>query len=120
MIIRVPMSRLALAGILLFLRPAFADIAPPLRHDPFRTPPPDAIVETTRSDSARDEPFEPILRSTIARGHRSLVNLGGEILAVGEESHGYRLLEVSPYAATFKKDGERIVIEISRARKRTP
>ena len=41
------------------------------------------------------------------------MNLGGEILSIGEEAFGYRLLEVRPFDATFEKDGRRVRLEVS-------
>ncbi len=45
-------------------------------------------------------------------GERSLANLGGVVLKLGEDTHGYRLLEVREWMAVFSKDGERVVLAV--------
>lgn len=94
---------------------AFAegDRPPSLRYDPFRQPEVTANADGPRSGRGEADDFQPVLRSTIIRGKRSLVNLGGEILAVGESTHGYRLVSVRPFEATFVKDGARVKLEVT-------
>ena len=104
------------SGILLaaLLLPAIsaADAPPALRFDPFGSrPEPEA---RQRSGANESVVFMPVLLSTIVRGDRSLVNLGGEILALEEESQGYRLLEVRAFDALFLKDGREIRLELVR------
>lgn len=91
---------------------AAADAPPALRFDPFGSRP----VPEARQRGAGNEvvAFTPVLLSTIVRGNRSLVNLGGKILALEEETQGYRLLEVRAFDALFLKDGQEIRIEVVR------
>ena len=112
---RLSPMRLALrTGVLLtaLLFPviAGADAPPTLRFDPFGSRP---ELELRQGGSLDVTPaFRPILMSTIVRGNRSLVNLGGKILALEEESEGYRLLEVRAFDALFLKDGQEIRLEV--------
>ncbi len=45
-------------------------------------------------------------------GEHSFANLGGVVLKLGEETHGYRLLEVREWTAVFSVDGERVVLAV--------
>lgn len=95
---------------------AWAESPPPLRFDPFR----ERIVVGTapRPAEARrpDREFQPLLLSTVVGGERPLVNLGGVILGIGEETHGYRLIEVKSFEATFEKEGETLRLEVAAGR----
>ncbi len=93
-------------------RAAFADSAPALRFDPFRTRPADASAAIDDSQAVVAG-FEPVLRSTVVSSERSMVNLGGEILFVGEETHGFRLIAVRSFDALFTKEGRTIRLELS-------
>lgn len=91
---------------------ATADEPPQLRFDPFGSRP--ERVAAPRTGSEGRTASAPALLSTIVRGDRSLVNLGGTILALQEESEGYRLLEVRAFDALFLKDGRKIRLEVKR------
>ena len=84
-----------------------------LRFDPFERP------ELWRSDGrdpgygARTEPeWRPTLKATLVAGAASLANLGGIVLELGEEIHGYRLREVRPWEAVFEKGGVTLVLPV--------
>ena len=83
MIARNVHAWLAIAGILLLTSFAFADAPPTLRLDPFRSQPKEPAAGAARSKNGASKLFEPILRSTMVRERRSLVDLGGEILTIG-------------------------------------
>ena len=102
----------ALCATMLLPFAAIADAPPKLRFDPFGSRP----ELETRQRVGTNEPiaFKPLLLSTIVRGDRSLVNLGGKILALQEESQGYQLLEVRAFDALFLKDGRKIRLELVR------
>lgn len=89
---------------------------PALRFDPFARP---ALVESARgARPAEQDSWAPTLRATLMAGDRSLANLGGTVLGVGEESHGYRLVEVRPFEAVFERDGATVVLEVERGEDR--
>ena len=94
--------------------PLRAQAPPELRFDPFRPPP--AAIAPDDSPPARRPAirFEPVLRSTVVAGERSLANLGGRILALGEEFEGYRLVAVRAFDATFVKDGRKVRLEVKK------
>ena len=52
------------------------------------------------------------LRAVLVAGPKSIVNLGGVILQIGESTNGYRLLEVGEGTATFNRKGEKIVFSL--------
>jgi hypothetical protein len=55
---------------------------------------------------------EPVLRATLVAGEASLADLGGVVLAVGEQTHGYRLVEVREFEAVFERGGENLVLGV--------
>ena len=55
------------------------------------------------------------LRAVLVAGPKSIVNLGGVILQIGESTNGYRLLEVGEGTATFDRKGEKIVFSFYEA-----
>ena len=110
-----PITILALIiGLVWTASPARSGNAPELQFDPFRSPPAESPTERDPAgrQSSRDT-FSPILRSTVVGNDRALVDLGGEFLAIGEESHGYRLIAVGKFEAVFSKDGKRVRLEVS-------
>lgn len=108
------MLGLLIAGSLAQPSMSIAGTPPTLSFDPFR-PRPEVDRQKPGAGDRRGEIFAPVLRSTVVAGRRSVANLGGEILALGEEAHGYRLVSVRAFDATFERDGEQIVLELSLA-----
>ena len=93
---------------------AHANEAPTLRFDPFRPPPASDERVDPRAGARGGDRFEPWLRSVVVAGEKSLANLGGEILAVGESTRGYRLVAVRRFEADFVKDGKRLTLSVER------
>ena len=99
------------ASILLATASANAQDLGKLRFDPFNALPVDA---TPRAGSSRaNTPWTATLLGTLVAGADSSVNLGGEMLRIGESVNGYQLLEVRPYEAVFQRAGERVVLSVS-------
>ena len=88
-----------------------------LTHDPFKKPdfllkPPSSAATSAQvpaADSGVVEetiaPLEGELRATIQAGPYSMVNVGGEILMLGDTLDGYRLVQVGETEAIFEKNG---------------
>ncbi len=110
------MMRPALLIVVLWaaLAASAQNAGPTLRHNPFAGPPAAAPVEGYAAvpAAAAEVSRSPELRATLVAGKRSIANLEGTILGIGEEAHGYRLLEVRDWDAVFMKDGARVVLEI--------
>ena len=85
------------------------DARPRLRHNPFDGPTLDAH---RRGSSSTGDAFRPILKATSHAGENSIANLGGIILRIGEEAHGYKLITVGEGEAEFERAGTRIVLRI--------
>ena len=66
----------------------------------------------TRSPGTARVVWTPWLKATLVAGERSMANLGGVLLRVGQETHGYRLVEVREWEAVFAKDGETVVLAV--------
>lgn len=103
---------IAVVGVLSTGPAASADDPPSLRFDPFRERP--EVVARVRAPGRRasERSFEPVLLSTVTGGKRAVANLGGEIITIGEETHGYRLIAVGTFEAIFVKDGQRIRLDV--------
>ncbi len=80
---------------------------PVLRFDPFAQP------DLERPPVAAKPRWSPELRATLEAGPQSMANLGGTILNIGEEAHGYRLIEVGEGDAIFLKGNARVVLTTS-------
>ena len=80
-----------------------------LRFDPFAEP----DLERPSVEAARKRRWSPELRATLAAGPQSMANLGGTILNIGDEAHGYRLIEVGEGDAIFLKGNARVVLTTS-------
>ena len=106
---RIKRFALWTAFLLLYAPMSMAEPPPLLRFDPFR--PREEPVETSGKRAAKPA-FVPVLLSTVVGGDHPLVNLGGELLGIGEEAKGYRLLHVYAFEALFEKDGKVVRIEI--------
>ncbi len=83
-----------------------------LRFDPFAQPGAQTAGPGRPGPAGAQRAWSPELRSTLVSGERSLVNLGGTILELGEEAHGYRLLEVREDQAVFERAGSEIVLKL--------
>jgi hypothetical protein len=87
--------------------PAQADDAVPLAHDPFVRP---RLVELVPPAESMRVPLE--LRAVLSAGDDSLANVGGQIVHVGEEVSGYRLVAVSEDGALFEQDGRSLRVPL--------
>lgn len=100
--------RLGWIALMAGLFPAAAT-AEPLLHDPFARP---FQIGSTLSAHA-NTPRHPKLIAVIVDGEKSLVNLNGTIIGIGEEKNGYRLISVGDRKAVFEKRKKRVVLEMS-------
>ncbi len=83
-----------------------------LRFDPFVQPGAQTGGPGSPGQAGSRRAWSPELRATLVSDKRSLVNLGGTILELGEEAHGYRLLEVREDEAVFERSGSEIVLKM--------
>ncbi len=83
-----------------------------LRFNPFERPQLEAALRRDRAGRA-EEPWSPVLRATLVAEDESMADLGGVLLEIGEETHGYRLLEVRPFQAVFERNGEQLVLDVT-------
>ncbi len=84
-----------------------------LRFDPFAQPGAQTAGPGSPGRAGSQRAWSPELRATLVSGERSLVNLGGTILELGEEAHGYRLLEVREGEAVFERAGSEAVLQLT-------
>jgi hypothetical protein len=112
--VRWLLSTLALASLCLAGAAAAGEARRALRFDPFERPDLDTIARAADPSDARpsDDEWAPVLSATLDSGAESLANLGGVVLKIGEETHGYRLKEVRLWEAVFDRNGVSVVLAV--------
>ena len=91
-----------------------------LKHDPFARP---ALVASRPASAAPvpasiakaplPEPeWKPELRAIIVAGPKSIVNVEGALVRIGEQINGYRLVEVDEESAVFVNNKKRITLSL--------
>jgi len=81
-----------------------------LRHNPFARPGTAASLPATPSGT--DTAWRPPLRAVVVAGGHSAVLVDGQVLELGDELDGYRLIQVLPDKAIFKKKGRRVELSV--------
>lgn len=104
------------AGAMLILVSTFARATEPqveLRRNPFERP---AVKGFTTNAAILNNDLtaggDPGLRAVLVAGKKSVVDLGGVILQIGESTDGYLLLAVDEYRAIFSRNGKKIVFSL--------
>ncbi len=95
------------------LPPVFAEGL--LHNDPFARPLLDVQGSAQGADFEPGASWHPQLTAVMLDGKNSLVSLNGEIVGIGDQKDGYRLIRVREQEAVFKKDGKRIVLKMDDA-----
>lgn len=90
------------------------DDTPHLQNNPFKQPDLSAVADNSTDDDAPSDPAgsQLELRATLTLGNKSLVNVGGEIIGIGEQIDGYRLLVVDEGVAVFSKKGMHLTLVV--------
>jgi hypothetical protein len=91
-----------------------------LTHDPFArpaflkaTPPPAAQARNNVGRGALPEPvWQPALTAVMMAGPKSLVNVDGTILRIGEAINGHQLVEVHEETAVFVRNRKRVTLTL--------
>ena len=82
-----------------------------LQANPFAQPVIEKIPEP-KPEQVKKPARQLELRGTMTAGEDSLANVDGEIVAIGEEFEGYRLVSVKDGEAVFSKDGKLITLTL--------
>lgn len=91
-----------------------ANVAPKLHLDPFEKPDSLLLQHRQLETAVLPQPvsWQPELRATMRFAQGGMVNIGGDIIAIGEEINGFRLLEVQERSAIFSKDGKKFPVSL--------
>lgn len=101
------------AGLLSLFCVAHAAGLPALQHDPFARPSLVAIAAPAPGVSAPAEPpWQPVLSAVLVAGNKSLANVDGFVVQVGQEINGYRLVEVSETGAVLVNKKQRLTLKM--------
>ena len=91
-----------------------ANMAPKLHSDPFEQP--DLLLQQSPELEADILPesrsWQPVLKATMRSTKGAMVNIDGDIIAIGEEINGFLLLEVQERSAIFGKNGEKYPVSL--------
>lgn len=105
------MNRVMVTMTLLIGMVITAPAAEPPQKNPFAKPAFMAFIEDAPPLTMAEPSSEALdLKATLVARDKSFANIGGVVLAPGEEHAGYRLLSVSEGAAVLERNGERIVL----------
>jgi hypothetical protein len=90
-----------------------------LKHDPFARPvlaPRPASVSSVPGNSVMapvaEPAWKPELRAVMVAGPKSIVNVAGALVRIGEQINGYRLVEVHEETAVFVKNTKRVTLSL--------
>ncbi len=86
-------------------------------RDPFERPAPALVpknVGVGDSAAASENPWKPELRAVMFDGARSLVDIGGRIMALGDRQAGYQLIRVAERSAVLRKDGSELTLTLDK------
>ncbi len=84
---------------------------PLLRFDPFHRQPSPQL--STSAASVNIE-WQPELTAVLLSDEGGFANLGGVILGIGEQTNGYRLVDVREFSAVFERGGQRLTLTMKR------
>ena len=97
-----------------------------LQHDPFARPALTGLQHASRPGPARNgEPTAAAtrrlkLQAVMVAGPKSIANVNGTMVRIGDQIYGYRLVEVHERGAVFEKNKARFVVSIRRDAARAP
>lgn len=93
-----------------------ADAAQPRWRDPFARPSAALPAAPASAEGAADAAAAraPELRAILYDKAKSLVNIDGRVLALGESVGGYRLVQVDERSVTLAKAGQRIKLMLNK------
>jgi len=89
-----------------------------LQHDPFARPALAGLQHASRPGPARNgEPTGAAtrrlkLQAVMVAGPKSIANVDGTMVRIGDQIYGYRLVEVHERGAVFEKNKARFVVSI--------
>ena len=89
-----------------------------LQHDPFARPALAGLQHASRPGPARNgEPTAAAtrrlkLQAVMVAGPKSIANVDGTMVRIGDQIYGYRLVEVHERGAVFEKNKTRFVVSI--------
>lgn len=88
--------------------------APAVGDDARRNPFAHTVDDTPELAAPAGQLDEEELQVTaiLVAGEKSLVNVNGSLIGVGEQQFGYRLLRVGEESATFVRDGETVIVSL--------
>lgn len=85
-----------------------------LQHDPFARPTLATIAPPAPGGASapKDPPWQPRVNAVLVAGSKSLANVDGFVVELGQEINGYRLVEVSESGVVLVKERQRLVVKM--------
>lgn len=86
------------------------------RRDPFAMPtafraPPAVAAGSTKA--VAESPWAPRLRGVMVAGQRSMVDIEGVMVVLGDSVDGWRLIKVGERDAVFSRKGKQITLQLA-------
>lgn len=105
-------------SVLLCMTLSFAADKPmKLKKNPFKRPDLFSTGISETSVATTDGPGAELdIRAAMSAGENSSVNIGGNIIRIGEEIQGYRLLAVEEGKVIFSKNNSLVTVVVKRER----
>lgn len=87
-----------------------------LKHDPFARPvltgSAAPLLANTTKPPLPEPLWKPELRAIMLAGPKSIVNVSGVLVGIGEQTNGYRLVEVHEETAVFVNHKKRVTLSL--------
>ncbi|MFK8017944.1 MAG: hypothetical protein AB8G17_21165 [Gammaproteobacteria bacterium] len=102
------MRRIAVGLLLLCVRTAHAGEPPTLRHNPFERPSVNIAVDPSTGPRHAQR-----LRATLVDGPRSLANIDGVLVGVGDQINDARVTAIGEGTVTLQRDDTRYTLTLT-------
>lgn len=114
-----PLLSLSLAAVLAGLPKSSLSDTEKLQHDPFERPALSGLQNASKPgpgrtgrSAAAQSTRKLKLQAVMVAGPKSMANVDGVMVRIGDEVHGYRLVEVHEGEAVFERNNTRFTISI--------
>ena len=111
------MRRVLAAFLAAAVLPALANAEQPRWRDPFARRAATPVAAEGAPDAggvASEAPRDPELRAIIYDRAKSLVNIDGRVLALGDSVNGFKLVQVDERSVTLARAGKRITLTLTK------
>ena len=84
-----------------------------LKKNPFIKPTNLVDLPVSNNDRQEGTEAELVLRATLTSINRSIANVNGNMLSVGDKIEGYELIKIQVGAATLVRGGKKLTLQVN-------